>query len=202
MALPILAIAGLAAQLGGSIYSAVKSRQANKDKLNAINEKDRISQQLYKQQISDAETLKQTEGDFLKTASGKGFVTQLNYIYEDALKDATANGMKGGQTEEAKIAQTQSTNKSYTNSLNQIGQLGTNYRLGILNQANSLKNTAMSNRATAAMNMQNELIGLAEEKNQSALNLGQNINQTSGNIGSYGGWVGDKYIDFWGLSKK
>lgn len=192
MAIPaIIAAVGLAAQLGGSIYSSVKSRRANEDKLNAINEKDRISQRLYQQQISDAETLKQTGGDYLNTSQGKGLVTQLNDQYDDAIKDATANGMKGGQTEESKIAQTQSANKNYTNSLNQIGQLGTNYRLGILNQVNSLKNSAITNRANADINRKSELQGMAEEQNQSALNLGENINQAAKSITNAG-------INFWG----
>ena len=206
MAVPVIALAMLAAQIGGSIYSAVKSKRENEAKQNAANAKDRIADDLYRQQISDAETLKQTEGDFLNTASGKGLVTQLNDRYDDALRDATASGLKGGQTEEAKTAQTQAINESYTDSLNRIGQLSTNHRLGILSQANSLRDRARVSRANAATNLQNDLIGLAEERNQSALNLGQNINQAAGNISSYGGWVGNdsdgNKVDFWGLSRK
>jgi hypothetical protein len=187
MAIPaIISAVGLAAQLGGSIYSAVKSKKANEEKEKAIREKDRIAQELYEQQISNAETLNQSEGNFMETAQGKGLVTQLNDQYDDAIQDATANGIKGGQTEEAKIAQTQAANKNYTNSFNQIGQLGTNYRLGILNQVNSLKNNAMTGRANAAINKQTDLYNLAEERNQSALNLGENVNQASSNITNAG----------------
>jgi hypothetical protein len=164
----VLAIASLAAQVGGTIYSQVKASQAAK-------EQQRIAQEQYAKQTADAERLKAEEGDFMNTALGKGLVTQLNEKYDQEIKQNVSNGMKSGLTDEAKLANTQVANSGYADALNRISQLGTGYRLNILNQANNLKRYAQDNKYQADMNY-------SQGRIDSALNLGENIQSAGNNL--------------------
>jgi flagellar biosynthesis component FlhA len=114
---PLIAILGLAAQLGGSIYSQVKSAQANKE---AKAEADRLKSEqdaMYRHQRAEADVLRQTEGNFLDTAMGKGLVTEIENQYKDAIKEGTANGLKREITDESKQSNVQTANKQMTDAL-------------------------------------------------------------------------------------
>jgi chromosomal replication initiation ATPase DnaA len=172
MAVPWLALAGLAIQLGGSIYSGVKSKQAN-DK--AEEEAKRLEQkqdEMYRRQLADAERL-QNE-NYLDTAEAKGLITELQNQYKDVIKNTTANGMKRELTDEAKLANTQQANEMYTDSLGRIAQSGTGYRLGLLNMANALKSNAMTGQANTNYALANMRVGFANSANQSAMNAASN----------------------------
>jgi predicted transcriptional regulator len=84
----IIAALGLAMKLGSSIYSNVKSKQANE----AMAQK---ADEAYKQQNAESEQLKAQEGDFMNTAMGKQMVEQLRRQYNDAYKrNASADTLK------------------------------------------------------------------------------------------------------------
>ena len=187
----VIAAIGLAAQLGGSIYSGIKSKQANEEAKREADKLKREQDEMYRQQLAEAEMLKQTEGDFLNTALGKGLVTELQDQYNNAIKQGTSSGLKRELTDEAKQANVQTANRQYTDAMRGIAQTGTGYRMGILNMVNNLKHGAYSGKTAADMNYANFNIGMADAKNQSALNLGQNFNQIGSNLmNTAGKWDG------------
>ncbi|MDR0207079.1 MAG: hypothetical protein LBI45_07495 [Bacteroidales bacterium] len=192
-AVPIAAIIGLAIQLGTSIYAAVKSKRAN-DKAKA--EADKLEQKqdaMYSQQQAEAEMLKNTEGNFMETAAGKGMVTEMKEQYDDAIKQSTANGLKRELTDEAKQAGVQTANKQLTDNMRNLAGMGTNYRLGILGMVNQLKGAAYQNKFAGDNTMANLRMGIADQENQSALNLRDNGAKVGNSIMSQ---------DFGGIGKK
>ena len=178
----VIAAIGLAAQIGGSIYSQIKSSKANEEAKAEADKLKRQQDEMYRRQQSEAEMLKYSEGDFLNTAMGKGLVTEIQDQYKNAIKRGTANGLKRELTDEEKQANIQTANKQLTDSIRGVAQAGTGYRLGILNMVNQLKSGAYSNKSAADINMTNLNLGMLEGKNQSALNLGQNFNQVGTNL--------------------
>lgn len=131
----IAAIIGALVGLGGTIYSEVKSKEANKKKLGVL--RSRVSTQL-----GEAERLEATEGNFLKTALGKGYMEKLKNEYRDALKATTQSGLKTGQSDEAKIAGRESAARQYAKGLSRLAQVGTQYRGQILGQGMRLRELA------------------------------------------------------------
>ena len=178
----IIAAIGLAAQIGGSVYSSIKSKQANAEAKQEADKLKREQDAMYRQRMSEAETLKQTEGDFLNTALGKGLVTEIQEQYRNAIKQGTASGLKRSMTDEEKQANVQTANKQLTDSMRGVAGAGTNYRMGVLNMVNQLKNGAYSGKYASDINNANLNLGFADAKNQSALNLGQNFNQVGTNL--------------------
>jgi len=176
----LLPLLGLASSGIGSIYSQYKSAEANEEAAREARELQRKQEEMYKKQQAEAEMLKYSEGDFMNTAMGKGLITEIQDQYKSAMKQGTANGLKRELTDEAKQANTQTANKQLTDSMRGVAQVGTNYRLNILNMVNQLKNGAYANKMAGDTNMANLKLGMLEGKNQSALNLGQNFT----NIGS------------------
>ena len=144
---------------------------------------------MYRQQQSEAEMLKQTEGSFLDTALGKGLLTEIQDQYKNAVRQGSANGLKRELTDEAKQASIQTANKQLTDSVRGVAGMGTNYRLGILNMVNALKGNAFASKWGGDANLAGLRMGFAEDKNQSALNLGENAGKFGSNlINTASGW--------------
>ena len=145
----IIAAIGLATQLAGSIYSQAKSAQANSEAQSAADRLKKEQDNMYRQQRAEAETLKQTEGNFLDTALGKGLLTEIQDQYKNAVRQGTSSGLKREMTDEAKQANVQAANRQLTDGLRGVAQQGTGYRLGILNMVNNLKNSAYASKISA-----------------------------------------------------
>ena len=90
--------------------------------------------------------------------------------------------MKREFTDEAKQATIQTANKQLADSVRGIAGMGTNYRLGILGMVNALKGNAYSFKRQADANLAGLRMGFAEDKNQSALNLGENAGKVGNNL--------------------
>lgn len=156
----IVALAGLATQIGSSIASNKRSKEANqkmRDRSNAA----------YTQQTAEAEQLKASEGDFMNTALGKQMSEALRRQYNDARKREVSGGLKQGSTEEQKIAANANINDAYARSLGNISAVGTQYRSRVLGQAQELKNAARNRKYGTDMSLLNA-------ENESALNLADN----------------------------
>ena len=199
----LIPLISLATQVGGSVYSGIKSKQANdkaeKEVANLKNKQD----EMYRQRMSEAETLKHTEGDFLNTALGKGLITEIEGQYRNAVKQGTANGLKREMTDEEKQSNVQTANRHFADTLRGVAQVGTNHRMGILNMVNQLKNGAYSGKSQSDINNANLRLGMAEAKNQSALNLGHNFNQVGTNLmNTASKWEGDGSWKNWFSSWK
>ena len=78
----VSAIVGTLAGLGSTIYTEVKSKEANQAKLGVLGARTAAK-------LGEAEKLEATEGDFLKTALGKGVMENLKNEYRDSLKATT-----------------------------------------------------------------------------------------------------------------
>ena len=142
----IIAAIGLATQIGSSIYSNKKSKEAN-DKMRET------ADAAYKQQNAEAEQLKASEGDFMNTAMDKQMVEQLRRQYNDAYKRNVSGGLKAGNTDEQKLAASSNLNDAYANNLAHIASVGTQYRSHILLQAQDLKNAARNRKYGSDMAM-------------------------------------------------
>jgi hypothetical protein len=156
----IIAAIGLAAQIGSSIYSNKKSAEANR-------KMQETSNAAYNQQNAEAEQLKVSEGDFMNTALGKNMIENLRRQYSDAWKRDVSGGLKGGRTDEAKLASATNLNDAYARNLAHIAAIGTQYREHVLSQAQELKNAARNRKFNADMSLLNA-------DNQSALNIADN----------------------------
>jgi hypothetical protein len=121
--------------LGTTIYSEVKSKQANQQKINLLRSRTGAK-------LGEAEKYEALEGDFLKTALGKGYMETLKNNYRDALRATTQSGLKGGQSEEAKIAGRESAAKQYASGLSRLAQVGTQYRGQVLDNSMKMREEA------------------------------------------------------------
>jgi hypothetical protein len=176
----IIAAIGLAAQIGGSIYSGVKSSKANAEAKEEAKRLEQKQDEMYRRQLAEAEKLKNE--NYLDTAEAKGLITELQNQYRNVIKNTTANGMKREMTDEAKLANTQQANEMYTGALSRIAQAGTGYRMGLLNMASGLSANAMGNQTNTNYALANMRIGFANAANQSAMNANTNANKTGENI--------------------
>ena len=157
----IAAAVGTAMSIGGAVYGGIKSAEQMK-------KAEQSAKNLYSSTTGEAERLELSEGDFLNTALGKGYMTELKNNYRDALTRNVENGMKAGQTEEAKVAGRESANKSYAEGLNRLAQVGTAYRGNIVQQATGLRKLAREQQYSADVNM-------ANMRSESAQNIGDNM---------------------------
>lgn len=167
----VAAAVGTLTGLGTTIYSEVKSKQANKAKINLLRSRTGAK-------LGEAEKYEQLEGDFLKTALGKGYMENLKNDYRDALKATTQSGLKRGQSEEAKIAGRESAAKSYAGGLSRLAQVGTQYRGHVLD--NSMK---MKEEANKLAYEQGDM--MLDSRKQQAANIassGQILGEGIGNI--------------------
>lgn len=169
----VAAVLGTLTNLGGTIYSEVKSKEANKKKLGVLGS--RVSTQL-----GEAERLEATEGDFLKTALGKGYMEKLKNDYRDALKATTQSGLKTGQSDEAKIAGRESAAKQYSQGLSRLAQVGTQYRGQILGQGLRLRESASKGQYDYDM-------ANLDSRKQQASNVAAGMQSAGAAISSIGG---------------
>lgn len=171
----VAAVLGTLAGLGGTIYSEVKSKEANKKKLGVLGY--RVSTQL-----GEAERLEATEGDFLKTALGKGYMENLKNEYRDALKETTQSGLKTGQSDEAKIAGRESAAGQYAKGLSRLAQVGTQYRGQILGQGMRLRELASKGQYDYDM-------ANLDSRKQQAANVAAGMQSAGAAISSIGGAI-------------
>lgn len=169
------AVLGTLTGLGGTIYSEVKSKEANKKKLGVLGS--RVSTQL-----GEAERLEATEGDFLKTALGKGYMENLKNEYRDSLKATTQSGLKAGQSDEAKIAGRESAAGQYAKGLSRLAQVGTQYRGQILGQGMRLKEAASKGQYDYD-------IANLDSRKQQAANVAAGMRSAGAAISSIGGAI-------------
>lgn len=171
----VAAVLGTLTNLGGTIYSEVKSKEANKKKLGVLGS--RVSTQL-----GEAERLDATEGDFLKTALGKGYMENLKNEYRDSLKAATQSGLKTGQSDEAKIAGRESAAGQYAKGLSRLAQVGTQYRGQILGQGLRL-------RESASKGLYDYGIAELDSRKLQAANVAKGMQSAGAAISSIGGAI-------------
>lgn len=169
------AVLGTLTGLGGTIYSEVKSKEANKKKLGVLGS--RVSTQL-----GEAERLEATEGDFLKTALGKGYMENLKNEYRDSLKATTQSGLKTGQSDEAKIAGRESAAGQYAKGLSRLAQVGTQYRGQILGQGMRLRESASKGQYDYDM-------ANLDSRKQQAANVAAGMQSAGAAISSIGGAI-------------
>lgn len=171
----VSAVLGTLTGLGGTIYSEVKSKEANKKKLGVLGS--RVSTQL-----GEAERLEATEGDFLKTALGKGYMENLKNEYRDSLKATTQSGLKTGQSDEAKIAGRESAAGQYAKGLSRLAQVGTQYRGQILGQSMRLRESASKGQYDYDM-------ANLDSRKQQAANVAAGMRSLGTSISSIGGAI-------------
>ena len=173
----VAAAVGTLTGLGTTIYSEVKSKQANQQKINLLRSRTGAK-------LGEAEKYEALEGDFLKTALGKGYMETLKNNYRDALRATTQSGLKGGQSEEAKIAGRESAAKQYASGLSRLAQVGTQYRGQVLD--NSMK---MREDANKLAYEQGDAM-LDQRKTQAA-----NIASSGQSLGNAIGDIAGMYVD-------
>ena len=173
----VAAAVGTLTGLGTTIYSEVKSKQANQQKIDLLRSRTGAK-------LGEAEKYEALEGDFLKTALGKGYMETLKNNYRDALKATTQSGLKRGQSEEAKIAGRESAAKQYASGLSRLAQVGTQYRGHVLD--NSMK---MKEEANKLAYEQGDAM-LDQRKTQAA-----NIASSGQSLGNAIGDIAGMYVD-------
>lgn len=172
----IAAIVGALTSIGGTIYSSVKSNQANEAKLGALGARTSAK-------LGEAERLEATEGDFLKTALGKGYMEHLKNEYRDSLKATTESGLKKGLSDEAKIAGRESLAKQYASGVSRLAQVGTQYRGQILGKGLNLRE--------GAGNLQYEAdIARLDQRKEQAANVAKGMESVGQAVGSIAGMYG------------
>lgn len=173
----VAAAVGALTGLGTTIYSEVKSKEANQQKINLLRSRTGAK-------LGEAEKYEALEGDFLKTALGKGYMETLKNNYMDALKATTQSGLKRGQSEEAKIAGRESAAKQYARGLSRLAQVGTQYRGHVLDNS---------------MRMKEEANKLAYEKGDAMLDQRKtqaaNIASSGQSLGNAIGNIAGMYVD-------
>ena len=172
----ISAIVGTLATIGGTIYSSVKSNQANKAKLGVLGARTAAK-------LGEAEKLEATEGDFLKTALGKGFMENLKNEYRDSLKATTESGLKKGLSDEAKIAGRESLANQYAKGISRLAQVGTQYRGQILGKGLNLREGAGNLQYEADM-------ARLDQRKEQAANVAKGMESVGKAIGDIAGMYG------------
>ena len=178
----IAAIVSTLTTIGGTIYTGVKSKEANKEKLGVLGARTAAK-------LGEAEKLEATEGDFLKTALGKGYMENLKNEYRDSLKATTESGLKKGLSDEAKIAGRESLANQYAKGISRLAQVGTQYRGQILGAGLNLRE--------GARNLQYDAdIARLDQRKEQAANVAKGMASAGQAIGSiagmYGGEGGEK----------
>ena len=172
----ISAIVGTLAGIGGTIYTEVKSKEANKAKLGVLGARTAAK-------LGEAEKLEATEGDFLKTALGKGYMENLKNEYRDSLKATTESGLKKGLSDEAKIAGRESLANQYAKGISRLAQVGTQYRGQILGKGLNLREGARNLQYAADM-------ARLDQRKEQAANVATGMASAGQAIGSIAGMYG------------
>lgn len=172
----IAAIIGTLTGLGGTIYSEVKSKEANKAKLGVLGARTAAK-------LGEAEKLEATEGDFLKTALGKGYMENLKNEYRDSLKATTESGLKKGLSDEAKIAGRESLANQYAKGISRLAQVGTQYRGQILGKGLNLREGAGNLQYLADMDR-------LDQRKEQAANVAKGMASVGKAIGDIAGMYG------------
>ena len=172
----IAAVLGTLAGVGSTIYTEVKSKEANKAKLGVLGARTAAK-------LGEAEKLEATEGDFLKTALGKGFMENMKNEYRDSLKATTESGLKKGLSDEAKIAGRESLANQYAKGISRLAQVGTQYRGQILGAGLNLREGARNLQYDADM-------ARLDQRKEQAANVAKGMASAGQAIGGIAGMYG------------
>ncbi len=162
-----IAVAGLGVSAATSIFSAVKSAKANKQKQAYI---DKTAAE------NKAEFNNNANKDFLQTNVAKDAVKQQTQALEEDRKAVAGRAAITGGSDEAKLAGNTAANKTYQDGLSRLAGMGTNYQ-------NQQKAIYLGQKAqTDQQNLQ-----MIDDKAESASNLAANAGElASGSAALYG----------------
>ncbi len=120
MALPLaIPIIALAASLASGIYGAVTGNKRRKEAL-AIQEE--------KKRKLDAWRDRELNADYIDRADSQAMLRKIREYNKDALAAYNNNAIKGGASEEARVAAAGQLNKNYASAISQIAGIGAQHK--------------------------------------------------------------------------
>jgi hypothetical protein len=167
-----IAVASLGVGAASSIFSAIKSAKANKEKQRYI---DKTSAE------NKAEFDNNANKDFLQTNVAKDAVKQQTEALEDDRKAVAGRAAITGASDEAKLAGNTSSYKTYQDGLSRLAGMGTNYQ-------NQQKAIYLGQKAQT--DQQN--LNMIDDKAESAAALASNAGDMAAGAASLYGMNGSK----------
>ena len=150
-------ILGAAAQIGSSIYGAIKSSQANKKAEKLLQNQRDENQKWYTQKMNE---------DYLQRSDVQNVLRKQRELLDEQYKRARATNIVAGGTDESLALQQQAANEALGDTMADIAANASSYKEGIENQYRA---------QDAALNQQQ--IGIEQAKANS-------IAQAAGQVGS------------------
>lgn len=151
------AIIGAAAQVGSSIYGAIKSSQANKRAEDMIQNQREENKKWYDQKMTE---------DYTQRADVQNILRKQRELLQDQYQRARARNIVTGGTDESLVLQQESINDAMADTAAEIAAQSSSYKEGIENQYRT---------QDAALNQQQ----IANEQQKAA-----SIAQAAGQVGS------------------
>lgn len=118
-------ILGTAAQVGGSIYGAIKSSEANKKAMDLIQAQRDENKKWYEAKIAE---------DYTKRADVQNVLRKQRELLNEQYQRAKATNIVAGGTDESLALQQQAANEAMGNTMANIAALSSNHKDAVENQ--------------------------------------------------------------------